>query len=89
MGAEPKLRQVGVGEVVCLFYVHPVLGRSVFLDVLIQTQESASRHPYELEITPLQPVDVHALSNSWEKSVGKLVNTALSNNIDLIRVFSC
>ncbi len=62
------------------------LDKSVFMDYLIQTQEATASNPWQLEITPLQSVNLHELTSPWERTLGELINTALNKGVDLLRV---
>ena len=69
-------------------YAGKPLDQAVFIDLLINTQEATfNRGKYwQIEITPLKPVDTEQLSTSWHKALGHLVNDALTNNIDVIHL---
>ncbi len=62
------------------------LDNAVFIDYLIQTQEAAGEQPWQLEITPLETVNLEKQLTSWQQAMAGLVNTALDNDIDLIRI---
>ena len=62
------------------------LDTAVFIDVLLNTRENHNNHLKQLEFTPLQHVNTDQLTSFWQKSLGRMINSALINGVDSIRV---
>ena len=62
------------------------LDGSVFIDYLVQTHEADDGSPWQLEIAPLKVVNATGTLAPWQEGMAELINTAIENDIDLIRV---
>ncbi|CAM3774073.1 protein kinase domain-containing protein [Parendozoicomonas haliclonae] len=67
-------------------FMPQTLDHALFADYLLSTHETQSVDKNILYLTPFQKVDTDQLKSPWQTAMGELVNSAIDNGIDGIRI---